>query len=126
MGAFRQGGGTLAQGSSRNGEGGHDGGRCGAAGLKDQPIKDRDEEALGLGEYAEVLTEFIRRCDTPLTVALQGGLWVWQDQPHDVDQERSQRGRPLSHGVVNTWHFFVGCAGCNLCIADPSDHPRYR
>lgn len=41
-------------------------------GLKDQPIKDRGEESLGLGEYAEALTEFVRRCDTPLTIALQG------------------------------------------------------
>ena len=41
-------------------------------GLKDQPIEDANQESLGLGEYAEVLTEFIQRCDTPLTIALQG------------------------------------------------------
>ena len=39
-------------------------------GLKDQPIEDIEQEALGLGEYAEVLTEFIQRCDTPITIAL--------------------------------------------------------
>lgn len=41
-------------------------------GLKDQPIEDRDQEALGLDEYADVLTEFIQGCDTPMTIALQG------------------------------------------------------
>ena len=41
-------------------------------GLKDQPIEDPDDEALGVDEYAEVLTEFIKKCDTPITIALQG------------------------------------------------------
>ena len=41
-------------------------------GLKDQPIESRDDEALGIGDYADVLTEFIENCDTPLTIALQG------------------------------------------------------
>lgn len=33
-------------------------------GLKDQPIEDKTQEALGLVDYAEVLTEFIKYCDT--------------------------------------------------------------
>ncbi|MCY4000039.1 MAG: P-loop NTPase fold protein [Bacteroidetes bacterium] len=41
-------------------------------GLKDQPIEDKAQEALGLVDYAEVLTEFIKYCDTPMTIALQG------------------------------------------------------
>ena len=41
-------------------------------GLKDLPITNRDDEALGIGDYADVLTEFIRNCDTPITIALQG------------------------------------------------------
>lgn len=41
-------------------------------GLKDQPIEDKTQEALGLVDYAEVLTEFIKFCDTPMTIALQG------------------------------------------------------
>jgi hypothetical protein len=41
-------------------------------GLKDIPIQGKADEALGLGEYGEALSEFIRTCDTPMTIALQG------------------------------------------------------
>ena len=41
-------------------------------GLKDLPIEKKDDESLGIGDYADVLTEFIRNCDTPITIALQG------------------------------------------------------
>lgn len=41
-------------------------------GLKDQPIKDIKDESLGLREYSDFMTDFIRNCDTPLTIALQG------------------------------------------------------
>lgn len=41
-------------------------------GLKDIPISRPEDEALGLTEYADALAEFIARCDTPMTVALQG------------------------------------------------------
>ena len=41
-------------------------------GLKDIPISRSEDEALGLAEYADALAEFIARCDTPMTVALQG------------------------------------------------------
>ena len=73
-------------------------------GLKDQPIEHRDQEALGLGEYAEVLTEFIRRCDTPLTIALQGDWGSGKTSlmtliRNDLDDER--------HHTVwfNTWQY---------------------
>ena len=46
--------------------------RLAQLGLKDQPIEDPDDEALGVSEYADVLTEFIQKCDTPITIALQG------------------------------------------------------
>ncbi len=41
-------------------------------GLKDLPITQRVDESLGIGDYADVLTEFIQNCDTPITIALQG------------------------------------------------------
>ena len=41
-------------------------------GLKDLPIEQKDEESLGIGDYVDVLSEFIRNCDTPITIALQG------------------------------------------------------
>jgi hypothetical protein len=41
-------------------------------GLRDIPVQDMADESLGLREYAEALTEFVLKCDTPITVALQG------------------------------------------------------
>lgn len=42
------------------------------AGLKDVPIDSFDDESLGLREYADALTRFVKECDTPMTIALQG------------------------------------------------------
>ena len=41
-------------------------------GFQDTPIKKENEERLGLGEYAGALAEFIERCDTPMTISIQG------------------------------------------------------
>ena len=41
-------------------------------GLRDIPLEKLEDETLGLNSYAESLSEFIERCDTPLTIALQG------------------------------------------------------
>ncbi|MGV8118631.1 MAG: P-loop NTPase fold protein [Candidatus Xenobiia bacterium LiM19] len=41
-------------------------------GLRDNPIDTVEEESLGLDKYARALTEFIAKCETPMTVALQG------------------------------------------------------
>ncbi len=42
------------------------------AGLKDVPISEAQDEALGLTEYANALVQFSCTCDTPMTIALQG------------------------------------------------------
>ncbi len=41
-------------------------------GIQDVPITDFDQDALGIKGYAEALTEFILKCNTPMTIALQG------------------------------------------------------
>lgn len=73
-------------------------------GLKDQPIVSRDQEALGLGEYAEVLTEFIRHCDTPLTIALQGDWGSGKTSLMTLIRNELQDER---HHTVwfNTWQY---------------------
>lgn len=73
-------------------------------GLKDQPIVSRDQEALGLGEYAEVLTEFIRHCDTPLTIALQGDWGSGKTSLMSLIRNELQDER---HHTVwfNTWQY---------------------
>lgn len=73
-------------------------------GLKDQPIVNKDQEALGLGEYAEVLTEFIRHCDTPLTIALQGD---WGSGKTSLMTLIRNELEDESHHTVwfNTWQY---------------------
>ena len=80
-------------------------------GLKDQPIEGIAQEALGLDEYAEVLTEFIRGCDTPLTIALQGdwgsgktSLMTLIRNALDPDPE-STEGKPYLTVWFNTWQY---------------------
>ena len=82
---------------------------AGYMGLKDQPIESIEEEALGLGEYAEVLTEFIQKCDTPLTIALQGdwgsgktSLMTLLKNALDKD---SVEGQPYLTVWFNTWQY---------------------
>lgn len=41
-------------------------------GLTDSPIHAETDEALGLRAHAEALAEFVRGCQTPMTIALQG------------------------------------------------------
>ena len=41
-------------------------------GHSDRPLERLEQDSLGLGEYAKGLAEFIRHCDTPFTVAVQG------------------------------------------------------
>ena len=78
-------------------------------GLKDQPIEDADQEALGLGEYAEVLTEFIQKCDTPLTIALQGDWGSGKTSlltliKNALDAESSTEKRYMTVWF-NTWQY---------------------
>ena len=74
-------------------------------GLKDQPIKDRDQEALGLDEYAEVLTEFIQHCDTPLTIALQGDWGSGKTSLMTLIRNALKEDRRHLTVWFNTWQY---------------------
>jgi hypothetical protein len=41
-------------------------------GLKDTPVESLAEEVLGLNRYSNALTQFVKQCQTPMTIALQG------------------------------------------------------
>lgn len=41
-------------------------------GLRDTPLKYSEEDCLGLTRYARALTVFAEKCETPMTIALQG------------------------------------------------------
>ena len=73
-------------------------------GLKDQPIVKKGQESLGLGEYAEALTEFIRGCDTPLTIALQGDWGSGKTSLMNLIQEALDDETHLTVWF-NTWQY---------------------
>ena len=75
-------------------------------GLKDQPIENRDDEALGIGDYADVLTEFIENCDTPLTIALQGDWGTGKTSLMNlIKQSLKKQDAQFLTVWFNTWQY---------------------
>lgn len=74
-------------------------------GLKDVPIERREDEALGLSSYADVLSEFVEGCDTPITIALQGDWGSGKTSLMNlIQQELDERGRFVTVWF-NTWQY---------------------
>lgn len=75
-------------------------------GLKDVPITNNEEEALGLGTYASVLSKFIQRCDTPITIALQGDWGSGKTSLMNLIKE-SLDGSSQKYETIwfNTWQY---------------------
>ncbi len=79
-------------------------------GLKDVPIKNNEEEALGLGTYATVLSKFIEGCDTPLTIALQGDWGTGKTSlmnliKENLDKESPDGSKKYETIWFNTWQY---------------------
>ena len=74
-------------------------------GLKDIPIARADEEALGLTNYAEVLGDFVARCDTPITVALQGDWGSGKTSLMNLIRESLDRDERYRTVWFNTWQY---------------------
>ena len=74
-------------------------------GLKDVPITQNKEEALGLGTYATVLSKFIERCDTPLTIALQGDWGSGKTSLMNLIKESLDGNQKYKTIWFNTWQY---------------------
>ena len=84
------------------------GGRMGnqdKLGLKDVPIQGRADEALGLKDYAAVLSEFVGHCDTPLTIALQGDWGSGKTSLMNVIKESLDEEGHYETVWFNTWQY---------------------
>ncbi|MTK09596.1 MAG: hypothetical protein F8N38_21220 [Hungatella sp.] len=72
-------------------------------GNTDRPIKKKEEDVLGIRKYVEGLSEFIRICDTPMTIAIQGDWGSGKTSFMNMIQEE------VCNNVVdiwfNTWQF---------------------
>ena len=74
-------------------------------GLKDVPIARSEDEALGLKSYAAVLQEFIVRCDTPITVALQGDWGSGKTSLMNLIKESLDQEGRYKTVWFNTWQY---------------------
>ena len=75
-------------------------------GLKDVPIARSDDEALGLTSYAKVLRDFVARCDTPITIALQGDWGSGKTSLMNLIKESlDQEGARYKTVWFNTWQY---------------------
>jgi|SaaInl4_135m_RNA_FD_contig_21_2231555_length_750_multi_12_in_0_out_0_2 predicted KAP-like P-loop ATPase len=76
-----------------------------ALGLRDIPIDNSKDELLGLVEYAKSLSEFIGKCDTPMTVALQGDWGSGKTSMMNLIQEEVAPISTVSSIWFNTWQY---------------------
>lgn len=77
--------------------------------LIDQPVEQfDDEEPLGLSRYAKALTDFIRDCETPITIGIQGDWGVGKTSLLNMVKDRLSNKKFKSlYPVIyfNTWQY---------------------
>jgi hypothetical protein len=78
--------------------------------LTDRPVEQFDEEEpLGLSRYASALTDFIRDCETPITIGIQGDWGVGKtsllNMVRDQLGEEEWRNRIYPTIYFNTWQY---------------------
>lgn len=73
-------------------------------GLRDYPITDVKEETLGLNKYAKALSNFVRNCETPMTIALQGDWGSGKTSLMNLIREdlKTSKVTPI---WFNTWQY---------------------
>jgi hypothetical protein len=74
-------------------------------GLKDTPIDDNSDEALGLAEYASALIQFTRTCDTPMTIALQGDWGSGKTSLMNLIRKEVEKDAKTRVVWFNTWQY---------------------
>lgn len=84
-------------------------------GIGDSPItgRDGDLDFLGIGTYAKALTKFAMRCDTPLTIGLQGDwgsgktslMKLMLKELEDEQAQSAAGAKKLATVWINTWKY---------------------
>ena len=89
-------------------------------GHADHPLTALRADKLGLGPYAESLAEFIRRCDTPLTVAIQGDWGTGKTSLMYMVQEvlqHSTGGDRIKPIWFHTWQYSQFTTHASLSVS---------
>jgi len=75
------------------------------AGLVDVPELSRGNDSLNVSTYAEVLTDFIIGCSTPLTIGLQGDWGTGKTTLINFIQEDLDKQKKVDYVLINTWQY---------------------
>lgn len=77
--------------------------------LIDVPVQARDDEALGVGMYADILSRFITSCETPITIGIQGDWGIGKTSMLNMVREQLApgKGKQAKYHVIyfNTWQY---------------------
>ena len=75
-------------------------------GLRDVPLERIEDECLGLKDYGDALSDFIARCETPLTIALQGDWGSGKTSLMNLIQaELGKKPEVVQTIWFNTWQY---------------------
>jgi len=74
-------------------------------GVRDIPISKWDSDALGLGRYARALGDFILKCDTPITVGIQGDWGSGKTSIMNLIERHITSGDTVLTYSINTWQY---------------------
>lgn len=64
-----------------------------------------EDDALGLGRYAQVLGEFVLKCDTPMTVGIQGDWGAGKTSLMNLIAEHATDQGNVRTLTLNTWQY---------------------
>lgn len=73
-------------------------------GLTDAPLKNIEDESLGLGDYVKALGIFISTCQTPMTIAVQGDWGSGKTSMMNVVRTGLD-DQKIATRWFNTWQF---------------------
>ena len=73
-------------------------------GLTDEPIMSLSQESLGVKDYVDALSEFMKECQTPMTISIQADWGVGKTSMMNLVKENiaTQKIKTI---WFNTWQF---------------------
>ncbi len=79
---------------------------AGGMGLRDAPIERAEDDKLGLAAYVDALSEFVLRCPTPMTIAIQGDWGSGKTSTMNLVRAKLKGKVEIAGDIwFNTWQY---------------------